>query len=73
MAQMDDLYALGLQQSAHDVDGGVVAVEEAGCRHKPNRVGGPMQNGRLARRVLGGLHGTHNIATLGRPTKCWWA
>ena len=30
VAQVDDLGPLGLQEAAHDVDGGVVPVEQAG-------------------------------------------
>ena len=36
VAQVDHLGPLGLQQPAHDVDGGVVAVEEAGRGDEPN-------------------------------------
>ena len=36
VAQVHHLGALGLEQPAHDVDGGVVAVEQAGGGHEPN-------------------------------------
>ena len=39
VAQMDHLDPLGLQQPAHDVDGRVVAVEQAGRGHESNRDG----------------------------------
>ena len=35
VAEVDDLDPLGLQQPAHDVDGRVVAVEQAGRRDRP--------------------------------------
>ena len=38
VAQVDDFGTLGLQDAAHDVDGGVVSVEQAGGAHEPDRV-----------------------------------
>ena len=36
--QVDDLDPLGLQEAPHDIDSGVVAVEQAGGRDEPDRV-----------------------------------
>jgi hypothetical protein len=33
---MDDLRTLGLQDAAHDIDGGVMPVEKSGSRNQPN-------------------------------------
>ena len=74
VAEVDDLGPLRLQEPAHDVDGGVVAVEQAGRRHEPDRVHRPVQLGhasvrRRARR--GTVRGvTHGARLLQRPTKC---
>ena len=38
MTQMDHLDAATLQDPAHDIDRGIVAVEQAGGRHKADRV-----------------------------------
>ncbi len=48
VTEVDDLGALRLQQPAHDVDGGVVAVEQAAGRHEPDRVLGHVQVGGVA-------------------------
>jgi len=40
VAQVDDLGAHALQDAAHDVDGGVVAVKQAGRGDKAHLVGG---------------------------------
>jgi hypothetical protein len=40
VAEVDHLATLGLEQPAHDVDGRVVTVEEAGRRDDPDRSGG---------------------------------
>ena len=45
VAEVDDLGPLGLQEPAHDVDGGVVAVEEAGRGDEADRVVGPVELG----------------------------
>ena len=45
VAEVDHLRPLGLQETAHDVDGGVVTVEQAGRGHEPHRVCGPVQPG----------------------------
>jgi hypothetical protein len=34
MAEMDHFRALGLDQPAHDIDGGIVAIEQRGGRYK---------------------------------------
>jgi hypothetical protein len=47
VAQVDDLDALGLEDAPHDVDGGVVAVEQAGGGHDAYRVHGPVQRGHV--------------------------
>ena len=52
VAQMDHLGTLRLQDAPHDVDRGVVAVEQAGGRDEPDRVGGRVK-GRLG-------HASHN-------------
>ncbi len=41
VAEMDDFRAAGLEDAAHDVDGGVMAVEQAGGGHKADLVLGP--------------------------------
>ena len=41
--EVDDLGALALQDPPHDVDRGVVAVEQAGGGDEPDRVGGDVQ------------------------------
>ena len=38
VAEVDDLGPLGLEQAPHDVDGGVVPVEQAGRGHEPDRM-----------------------------------
>src|SRR5581483_184419 len=43
VAQMDDLGALRLQDAAHDVDRGVVPVEQAGGGDEAHRVGGNVE------------------------------
>jgi hypothetical protein len=40
---MDHLGPLGLEEATHDVDGGVVPVEEAGRRDEADRVGGAVE------------------------------
>ena len=45
VAEMDHLDPLGLEEAAHDVDGGVVAVEQARGRHEPDGMGGAVQLG----------------------------
>ena len=39
MAQVNDLSAHALQNTAHDVDGGVVAIKQTGGRDKADFVG----------------------------------
>ncbi len=39
MSEVDHFGALGLQEPPHDVDGGVVPVEQAGGGHEPDRIG----------------------------------
>ena len=39
VAEMDDLNTLGLQDTAHDVDGCIMAVKQAGRSDKPQVVG----------------------------------
>jgi hypothetical protein len=48
--QVDDLGTLALQDPPHDVDRGVVAVEQAGRGHDPHRVDRRVQGGRGRRR-----------------------
>ena len=48
VAQVDNLGTLSLEEPADDVDGGVVAVEQARRRDKAHRVGGNVE-GRLTR------------------------
>jgi hypothetical protein len=43
--EVDHLGPLGLEDPAHDVDGGVVAVEEARRGHQPDRVRGDVEIG----------------------------
>ena len=45
VAEVDDLGPLGLEEAPHDVDGGVVAVEQAGRGHEPHRVGRTVEVG----------------------------
>ena len=45
MAQVHDLGPLGLQEPTHDVDGGVVPVEQAGGGHEAHRVDRPVELG----------------------------
>ncbi len=40
MSEVDHLCAIRHQDTAHDVDRGVVTVEERGCRYKTHLVGG---------------------------------
>jgi len=47
VAEVHDLRALALQQPPHDVDGGVVPVEQAGRRHEADGVHGHVQGGRV--------------------------
>ena len=54
VTEVDDLGALALQQPAHDVDGGVVAVEETGGRHETDGASRPVQRCSLYRRRAGG-------------------
>src|SRR5690606_13417190 len=62
VAEVDDLRALRLDQAPHDVDGGVVAVEEAGRGHEAQRGGlGAGGNGSLAG---GNAHGADPSATV---------
>ena len=45
VAEVDDLGPLGLQEPPHDVDGGVVPVEQAGRGDEPDRVDRCVQRG----------------------------
>ena len=54
VAEVDHLGALRLEQPPHDVDGGVVAVEEAGGRHDPESLAGALGGPQLGRG--GGAH-----------------
>ncbi len=47
VAEVHDLRALALQHPPHDVDRGVVPVEQAGGGHEPHRVRGLVQGGRV--------------------------
>jgi hypothetical protein len=47
--EVDDLGALTLQDPPHDVDRGVVPVEQARRGDESNRVGGQVQGGRSLR------------------------
>jgi len=38
--QVDDFCAGGLHEPPHKVDSGIVPIEEGGCRHDSDRVGG---------------------------------
>src|SRR5258708_28445331 len=59
MAEMNDFGARGLQHPAHDVDGGIVAVEQGRCRHESNLVRG------LVGAWLGGDgYGAHRITPI---------
>ena len=57
VAEVDDLDARPLQDAPHDVDRGVVAVEEARRRHEANRMLGL---------IAVGIHGRRNWAAGGR-------
>ena len=59
VAQVDHFGPLGLEQPAHYVDGGVVTVEQAGRRHEPHGVLGPVQR----RSCFRSGHATHNTRT----------
>ncbi len=59
--EMDHLGALRLQQASHDVDGGVVAVEQARGGHEAHRVGRYVQ--------LGGAHGCSRLGCRGAATR----
>ena len=61
VAQVDDLGPLGLQDPPHDVDRGVVPVEQRGRGDEPDRVLGRVQGA-----GVGGGHGSPKI--LGWPT-----
>jgi hypothetical protein len=43
MAEVDHLGALRLEDAAHDVDRGIVAVEQAGGRDEAHRVDGNVE------------------------------
>src|SRR5690606_2438760 len=62
VAEVDDFRALGLDQAAHDVDRGVVAVEQAGGGDEAQRRGGV-----LLRRGGGGLAGCGIHAAIVSP------
>jgi hypothetical protein len=38
MSQVDDLRTLALQDASHDIDGGIMAIEEAGSGHDPDLI-----------------------------------
>ena len=59
VTQVDDLGALALEDPPHDVDRGVVPVEQAGGGDEPHRVDRSVQVGRA-----------HGSRLLGRPTTC---
>ena len=52
VAEVDDLGALALQDAPHDVDRGVVAVEQARGGDEPDRMDGDVQRGGHARIIL---------------------
>ena len=56
MAEMDDLHAGGLEDAAHDVDGGIVAVKERGGGDETDFVGGLVQVCGAGRVFHLGLH-----------------
>ena len=66
VAEVDHLGALALEDPPHDVDGGVVAVEQAGGGDEPHRVDGDVQVGRLA--PWGHLS---NVRGVSRPTRIY--
>jgi hypothetical protein len=43
VTEVDDLAPLGLEEAPHDVDGGVVAVEQAGGGDEADRMDGAME------------------------------
>ncbi len=40
--EVNHFSAHALQDTAHDVDGGIVPIKQAGCRHKADFVSGPV-------------------------------
>ena len=65
VAQMDDFGAHALQNAAHDVDRGVVAVKQTGCRYKTHLVYGAVVGQSF---VFSGQIGHSETPELGRLT-----
>ncbi len=56
MSEVDDFGSFGLKDAAHDIDGGVVSIEEAGCCDKAQALGGWPRGG-LGLGMAGVFHG----------------
>ncbi len=70
VSEMDHLGPLGLQQPAHDVDGGIVAVEQAGGGHETDRAGRNVERRRRLR-TQAGMAGGGGAGLAGEAGLAW--